>query len=169
MKRILFIITSLWVTGLLSLAAQITGHISFTPDDISVTKQDRFDVIKLEGQNGETDKVGAPELPVIRKAFVVPLNAKVTGIAATVNKRQKLQGTYLPNPVQMPVEVGEWQSNTTVIDSTVYYGQKIYPAERAAVIADCNEQGYHVVMVELYPVEYEPSSKSMNRHRRVSI
>lgn len=160
MKR-LFIITSLWVTGLLSLAAQITGHISFIPEDLAVTKQDGFDVIKLEGQNGETGKIGAPELPVIRKTFVVPLNAKVIEIATKINKRQKLQGTYMPNPVQMPVKVSEGQLYDMTIDSAVYYGQKMYPEERAAVIADYNEQGYHVVIVELYPVEYDPMSRSI--------
>ncbi|MBP3511740.1 MAG: VCBS repeat-containing protein [Prevotella sp.] len=161
MKRFLFIIITLWTAGLLSLAAQIIGQVDFTPDDLFITRQNGFDVIGLEGQSGATDKVGAPELPVIRKVFVVPLNAKVTGITATVNKRQKIQGTFLPNPVQMPIKVGESQFHEPLIDSAIYYGQKIYPEVRASVVADDNEQGYHVAIVELYPVEYDPVSKSI--------
>ena len=86
---------------------QITGQINFNEADIDISAQGDYSKIRLEGANGLTRQVGAPELPVIVKTFVIPADAKVTGVDVTVSSRVALDGTFTPYPAQPPVKIGD--------------------------------------------------------------
>ena len=160
MKRILFAIY-LFMICHATLLAQVSGNIDLRTDDFSYSKQEGYDEIRVNGCNAFTDRVGAPELPVVVKTFVVPLNVCVSGVDVVV-KSLELKGKVMPCPVKAPVPVdGLEHSDETVIDSTVYYGTDVYPEKHAEIIADYVEMGYHLVAVRFNPVEWDPLSQKL--------
>ena len=106
MKKLIYSIAAFLVCAIAA-KAQITGQINFNEADIDISAQGDYSKIRLEGANGLTRQVGAPELPVIVKTFVIPADAKVTGVDVTVNSRAALDGTFQPYPAQPPVTVGD--------------------------------------------------------------
>ena len=87
MKRLIPIIILLSV-GYLSALAQIGGEVHITPDELSFEQKEGFDLISWKDNSHTTQKVGAPQLPVDVRTFVVPLNVKVTGVNVSVKQKQ---------------------------------------------------------------------------------
>ena len=106
MRKIIYSIAAFLVCAIAA-KAQITGHINFNEADIEISAQGDYSKVRLEGANGLTRQVGAPELPVIIKTFVIPADAKVTGVDVTVSSRTALDGTFMPYPAQPPMTVGD--------------------------------------------------------------
>lgn len=46
-------------------------------------------------------------------------------------------------------------------DASIYQGTEVYPKIKAQIVADYNEMGYHLVTVQLHPVEYDPVSQKL--------
>ena len=106
-------------------------------------------------------QIGAPELPVMVQTFVVPLDVKVTGVEVSVKERFTIEQTLTPYPAQpIPPETGE-RIDFIQPDSAIYKGDNVFPQERAEIIADYNEMGYHLVKVQLNPVVYDPVSRKI--------
>ena len=76
MKRILIAIYML-VLCHFALLAQVSGGIDLRADYFSYSKQEGYDEIRMIGCNAFTNRIGAPELPVVVKTFVVPLNVSI--------------------------------------------------------------------------------------------
>lgn len=95
MKRILFAIYLLAMFHPV-LLAQITGRIDLRVEDFTYTKQDGYDVIKAKGCHEVTGKVGAPDLPVFVRTFVVPLDVSVTDVDVVVTGSTELRDNVIP-------------------------------------------------------------------------
>ena len=106
MKKLIYSIAAFLVCAIAA-KAQITGQVNVNTADVQISAQGDYSKIHLEGANGQTRRVGAPELPVIVKTFVIPADAKVTGVDVTVGSRTALDGTFMPYPAQPPVTVGD--------------------------------------------------------------
>ena len=161
MRRILFAVYLLIICHPV-LLAQVAGDINLRAEEFSYSNQEGYEVIRVKGCNDFTSRVGAPELPAVVKTFVVPLNARVSGVDVVVNSRVELKGNVVPCPVKAPVPVdGMEHSDETKPDSAVYNGTAVYPGTHAEIIADYNEMGYHLVKVCINPVEWDPVSKKL--------
>ena len=106
MKKFIYSIAAFMIC-VIAAKAQITGQVSVNLTDVQISAHGDYSKIHLEGANGLTRQVGAPELPVIVKTFVIPADAKVTGVDVTVSSRTALDGTFMPYPAQPPVTVGD--------------------------------------------------------------
>ena len=104
MKR--FFYALLLIVCSISAKAQISGNVKIHESDVILSKQESYDVVRLKGINDFTNDVGAPELPLIMKTFVIPANARMAGVEVTVGSRVALDGTFMPYPAQPPVTVG---------------------------------------------------------------
>lgn len=82
------------MAGYLPVRAQIGGHVEVEADELSFTRQDGYDIIRWSGGTDKTQEVGAPELPVIFKTYVVPLEAQVTGVEVSVSNRMAVKGDF---------------------------------------------------------------------------
>ena len=108
MRRFICSIAAFMVCAIAAKAQiKITGQVNVNLTDVQISAQGDYSKIRLEGANGLTKRVGAPELPVIIKTFVIPADAKVTGVNVTVSSRTALDGTFMPYPAQPPVTVGD--------------------------------------------------------------
>lgn len=69
----------------------------------------------------------------------------------------------MPYPVQPPIPITEKQDEVkfTQPDASIYQGTEVYPKIKAQIVADYNEMGYHLVTVQLHPVEYDPVSQKL--------
>ena len=72
MKRIIPLIFLL-LAGYMAVRAQISGQAEVNVNDLSFSKQYGYDVIRWNGGDEKIQQAGAPELPVILKTYVVPL------------------------------------------------------------------------------------------------
>lgn len=70
MKRIIPLIFLLLV-GYMTSLAQIGGQVEVNVNELSFSKQDGYDVIRWSRGDGKIQQIGAPELPVILKTYVV--------------------------------------------------------------------------------------------------
>ena len=163
MRRRIISLISLWLVSCLSVWAQISGQLNLNTGDLSFSKQDNYDVVRWNASRYKIQQIGAPELPIAVQTFVVPLNAKVTGVDVFVKSRSAIDGTFMPYPAQPLVPVGKKDGKDFVQpDTVIYNGSNVFPKERAEIIADYNEMGYHLVKVQLNPVEYDPVSKKIH-------
>lgn len=162
MKRIIPLIFLL-LAGYMAVRAQISGQAEVNVNDLSFSKQDGYDVIRWNGGDYKIQQAGAPELPVILKTYVVPLEAKLTRVEASVSNRMAVNGNFMPYPVQPPIPITEKQDEVkfTQPDASIYQGTEVYPKIKAQIVADYNEMGYHLVTVQLHPVEYDPVSQKL--------
>lgn len=162
MKRIIPLIFLL-LAGYMAVRAQISGQAEVNVNDLSFSKQDGYDVIRWNGGDYKIQQAGAPELPVILKTYVVPLEAKLTGVEVSVSNRMAVNGNFMPYPVQPPIPITEKQDEVkfTQPDASIYQGTEVYPKIQAQIVADYNEMGYHLVTVQLHPVEYDPVSQKL--------
>lgn len=162
MKRIIPLIFLL-LAGYMAVRAQISGQAEVNVNDLSFSKQDGYDVIRWNGGDYKIQQAGAPELPVILKTYVVPLEAKLTGVEVSVSNRMAVNGNFMPYPVQPPIPITEKQDEVkfTQPDASIYQGTEVYPKIKAQIVADYNEMGYHLVTVQLHPVEYDPVSQKL--------
>ena len=93
MKRRIVLILLAWV-ACMPIRAQIGGHVEVEVDELSFTRQDGYDVIRWSDGTDKTPEVGAPELPVIFKTYVVPLEAQVTGVEVSSSNRMAVEGNF---------------------------------------------------------------------------
>lgn len=157
MKR--FFYALLLIVCSISAKAQISGNVKIHESDVILSKQESYDVVRLKGINDFTNDVGAPELPLIMKTFVIPANARMAGVEVIVNKRVALDGAFMPYPVQQPIKIDGSVNGFELPADTVYNGSNPYPSIRAEIVADYNLMGYHLISVRFYPVEFEPKTK----------
>ena len=160
MRRVICSIAAFMVCAIAA-KAQITGQVNVNLTDVQISAQGDYSKIRLEGADELMRQVGAPELPVIVKTFVIPADAKVTGVDVAVNSRTALDGTFQPYPAQPPVTVGDNAPDFVPPADSIYNGSSPYPSTRAEIVADYNQMGYHLVAVRLYPIEFEPESKKI--------
>lgn len=162
MKRLIPLIFLL-LAGYMTVRAQIGGQVEVNVNGLSFSKQDNYDVVRWNGGDDRIRQVGAPELPVILKTYVIPLEAKPTGVEVSVSNRMAVDGTFTPYPVQPPIPINDKANDVkfTQPDASIYQGTEIYPKVKAKIVADYNEMGYHLVTVQLTPVEYDPVSQKL--------
>ncbi len=157
MKKYILLLSSLLPTILF---AQITGQVKLDVNDIQFSKQDRYDRI-IYG-NGYSQNVGAPELPVVMQSWVIPVNAEFKNITVTETNRTKMKGAYKVYPVQAPVPTNFVSlPSFTEPDSTIYNRTTSYPEQRVRLIRDDLTMGYHIVTVEISPLEYLPKQQEL--------
>ena len=162
MKRIIPLICLL-LAGYLPVRAQIGGMVEVNVNELYFSKQDSYDMIRWTGGNDKIRQVGAPELPVIFKTYVVPLEAQVTGVEVSVSNRIPVNGIFTPYPAQQPIPINNKMDvvELTQPDTSIYQGTEIFPKTKAQIVADYNEMGYHLVTVQLNPVEFDPVSRKL--------
>lgn len=162
MKRLIPLIFLL-LAGHMTVRAQIGGQVEVNVNGLSFSKQDNYDVVHWNGGDDRIRQVGAPELPVILKTYVIPLEAKPTGVEVSVSNRMAVDGTFTPYPVQPPIPINDKANDVkfTQPDASIYQGTEIFPKVKAKIVADYNEMGYHLVTVQLTPVEYDPVSQKL--------
>ena len=141
------------------LNAQLTNRLEVGRSEIVVVQQDGFD--RVQFGNCYTDKIGQPELPVVKRAFVIPTNAIVDGLKVTESGRSRIDGNYKVYPVQPPKTSGWEDVQTFVYQDSVYQSAMDLPGDTAVISFDGIIRGYHVVIISYYPLVYVPAKSEL--------
>ena len=78
--------------------AQISDSYVLTPNDLTISKNGKYDVI-ITQEKSFTDEIGSPQLPVKIISFVLPYNSTVSSLGIAVTQ-EKLNGSYYIFPTQ---------------------------------------------------------------------
>ncbi|MBN2564449.1 MAG: hypothetical protein JXB46_01945 [Candidatus Eisenbacteria bacterium] len=136
----------------------ITATLRLTADDLSVTRSDGFDIVRLE-DSWSTREVGLPELPVRVVRFALPEGAVALSAQARVLSEREIPGAYLVRPRQPEVPYSRPEAATWIEpDPSAYASPLPYPAERCELLGTGNASGQAIASVAYYPVRYIASS-----------
>lgn len=133
-----------------------------------------FSTIEIAGTT-PTNRIGKPELPVLRRFFHIPAGAEPS-LFLTVLEEEKVAamdiGVEHPViPVQPPVpkRIGALEEIEFVIDKQLYREDRYYPEEEARIIETGVIRGHSYVLVEIYPVRYNPVRDEFSLLSRVDF
>ena len=122
-----------------------------------------------------TEDIGAPELPVHRALFVAPMGTEVyvtaTPGAEVTTDLSTLGFQAAVMPHQAPVEKlpGALENAPFDYDESAYGRDLELPAEGAAVFEAGIFRGQRVMLLEVYPVSYNPAAGTLTLRQDVSV
>ena len=112
--------------------------------------------------------VGKPKLPVIRKFVEIPAGASISleVSVGTINELPLRHPIY-PNQLPWPKTQGIKPQFTWNRD---YYNQnKFLPRERAKIVEIIEIRGHRLALLEIYPVQYNPSQNIVSFASKVQV
>jgi hypothetical protein len=123
---------------------------------------------------GFSDKVGWPDLPVLRQPVEIPFGAQVTvellqaDYADYTLAELGLSPIY---PVQPPLrKTQEAEANATLqVDEDFYANGSLYPSAPLALGEAYVVRGHRAVMVNVWPVAFDPSTGSVRLYRSITF
>ncbi len=162
MKKIIFLSLILMATLAGDAFAQPGAKVTFPQGDISFSSRKGYDLVSFPGCEF-TSKVGEPKLPVKQLSFVLPPYQRVKGVVVRSKHQVELKGEFLIFPVQQPIPVGpQAQSQEFVLPKPeIYNSHKLYPSEAIRITSNGYSFGYHLVSIEVYPLQYIPGEKKL--------
>ncbi len=142
------------------LFSQISDRLTIELKDIQFQKTaNNNDNIEWE-TNNTTTEIGSPKLPVYEVTYVLPVDAKVTEIKFTHKERKLLKQGVNIAPVEEQIPTSNEQSDdTSQQKSNVYDSDSPYPNILYEIKEDGFMQGYHIIILRIYPYQYIPKSK----------
>ncbi len=160
----------------------ITVEFNLPKLGISTVKRNgiRYQAVSFEG-SGFTNEVGNPQLPVSRVTLGVPPNVKfqveilhtttetrsgyrIPPVPHRVPKPHSESSSSFSNPENFQTLEKEWRE-----DAPAYRANSNYPKTAAQVIYDGYIRSQRVLYLELRPVQYQPKSRMLRIHSRMTV
>lgn len=159
------VVLSVFLVCAYSTHATITLKVTF--DNLSVTqtlKNGEFIGIPVYGESG------APQLPFFSYDFLVPSDAELNTVTATIQESQEevLQGLYDIKPA-LPPSVNEeiqYPAGKTIIngkDVAIYNVNAFYPSNFVTAVTIGKLQEYKLVKVVVSPYQYNPVTRQLKK------
>jgi len=146
----------------LSVSADVIEHtVVAEPDDIVTTVYNNYDYVSLRGYDHLAEP-GQPALPVQFLRFVIPADARVTGVELIQENGSFVPGTFDVFPAQKPVPISLQQGTEfTEPDMTVYTQNSLYPRTLVEYVHDGSLAGFRIAAVKVTPLRYNPATKTL--------
>ncbi len=129
---------------------------------------------RLSGRGfGFGTQIGLPDLPVLRRGVEIPFGAELDLAllhADVFEYDLEALGIHQPiYPLQPPrsKEPGTQEDQPFVIDADFYQTDTFYPAQPLAVTQEYIVRGHRVVMVEVWPLAYNPATGKIRLYSNV--
>src|SRR5690606_17769079 len=163
-KLLLMLLLFLTVTGM----SQIPYTFSAQPSDFQITTEQSYTTVKSQESSEFTTEVGAPQLPIIKRNFVLPAGSVVTNINFTNSSSTLIADNVTVFPVQHPQD---WVTDHAFVSpsSIIYNSLTSYPANTVIKTVDENTQGYHIVTLDICPFSYIPGKKKLYLYQNITI
>lgn len=170
MKRIEVLVLSAILAGG-ALAGEWHGRFRFSEGGIDVQPVTmagaRFDLVTTRPDAGlSREKVGvhymaepgSPLLPYWSVTVVVPQGMRVAEATVTPGRSVMLSGTYRIAPASAPTPASVREPNYVAPDPAVYASGAAWPGRYGSCGLVGVKSGFRLVTVDLYPLQYYPSS-----------
>ncbi len=102
-----------------------------------------------------SSEVGNPRIPVKYVKYVIPENVEISGFTINEGTATVLNGTYYLYPAQEDVPM-YITPEFAFPDSVAYRSSLPYPGTFGEIVADEYYMGYHIVTLQIYPLQYIP-------------
>lgn len=147
-----------------SFAVKVDGFVQDIKQEESITYQR----VKIPNA-GVMSEVGKPNLPVIRRLVAVPAGKKV--VVSVVSSKQVTRRGYNIYPVQEPVveQAGGPYRTKFTINRKFYQTNQFYPGKLYSVSKPMIMSGQTVVQIEVFPMQYNPDTKTINLFTDVKL
>lgn len=166
MKNIRLTILFIWLS-IFTVNAQINDAITFSINDLEIDTVG--DYLKLSMPDcSYTDIIGYPELPRLEVRYVIPADKIVSDVIVSDSVSQFLQGEYLVFPHQPSAKVGDTLGSFVQPDSVIYSSNLSYPTKAIEIVDHYYEFGYHVVLLYVYPLVYNPRQRTLCFYTSIS-
>ncbi len=162
--------------ALLSLAAgsyagELVQTVTFKQQDLSFSRVDGYDRVNLAGVPA-INAVGAPRLPCLVQALVIPAGAVVTGVDIISTDERVLDGSYaiIPSqkavPLPMPGKI--FKPEAPKPDPAIYGRNAVYPEVMVKGLTTGSLGGYRIGHAAISPLRYNPVTKKLYLSERIT-
>ena len=145
------------------------GKVNFSVDDLVIEKRFGFDCVRYKDA-GSGSTVGAPSLPNIQVHVAIPPGATVSRVSTLGNESIEIDGRFDVMPVAEPCVCGTTPvQNPFEKDPAFYNRDSFYPGNHAGLLGSWELVGQGFVVVELYPVQYNPIEQKLCLATRIDF
>lgn len=169
MRRVSLVCLVFFVFSISLIAGEFSWTVTFSPDELSFTSVNDYDMVKLKGCN-QTGEIGAPSLPVKYLSFVLPASAEVENVQIKSSTTVNIPGTYniLPSQRPIPLSVNRRVQFIPPLKE-VYDSYKLYPAKLVEYIKTGSLCGYRIAVIRVCPIQYIPKEKRLNLYTNITF
>jgi hypothetical protein len=160
MKAKIYFAIILLFAGISVVQAQIKGKVLSGTKEIKTIKENGYDKI-IGNYSFFIEEVGSPELPVVLKSYLIPMDADNIIIDINSVSKQKIAGEYTVFPAQPPQTTNNKYTLFVQPDQKIYDSEIQFPNKVPEIITDEFYLGYRIVTIRLYPFEYIPKRKEL--------
>jgi len=149
--------------------------LSYSADQVETRSigvgKERFCLLSL-GSYGYTRKVGAPQLPVVREFIEIPRGADYELVLSDLEFNETslsamgLEGAIVPAQEPRPKERS---ARPFVLDEALYATDAFVLAETARLGEEVIARGRRLVVLELFPVDYNPATGAVRILKSATI
>ena len=146
-------------------------NISFSPDDLQVSKSLGYDLPILSGGLSTLGEVGAPSIPLASINLALPADSELSDVQITSAEFVELPGYYSILPQQNPQIVGVDESEVEFVapDQKIYSSYEPYPGNLLVSFTSGNMGGFSVGTIDFAPVQYIPVSGKIRLYTSIDF
>jgi hypothetical protein len=128
-----------------------------------------FDRVILPGAPN-SGQIGHPALPCHGVHILLPYSSELVGIEIITGAKTQIGSGYSVEPVDRPYILSSPDDLPPVYkDPVVYSLNKVIPEKRFENVGIQNFHGHQILVLRLYPVEYNPSNGSLSYYENMSV
>ncbi len=166
----------LLMLSVLGINAQVDGILSTSLNNLQFSTSGLYHRIETNyGPSSKTGvttqiKFGEPEIPVVQKKYLLPLDASGISVQITDTRTQALSGAYNIYPEQPPIPLNGGESPDWVEPKTeIYQSDEPYPGKIIEIGREASTMGYKIVTVNLYPLSYIPLPQTLQLYTSIEF
>jgi len=123
------------------------------------TKEGMYDRIQIDQLEQWDGAPGAPITPFKTIKMVIPYNQRVTKIRIKLGENYEIPGIYKLEPAAEPVPLSMMdKAKPAQPDPVIYESDSVYPNIPCGDVNIQTKQGYKILFINLFPIEYYPKS-----------
>ncbi len=150
--------------------SQISETFTSSSIDFKKTSKNQYTIIESSKTSGQTQQIGAPQLPVYTRSYVLPEGSVLTNVSSSNGSKTVLGSNIFVYPTQPPCTLdGKPCPDFVAPDLAIYNSTTSFPAKTATLSSNVTTFGYNVVTVNICPFEYIPSSRILNLYNQINI
>ena len=152
-------------------AAQVTCSYTYAFEKPTFVAKNNYDRVYIKGLSDWDGNPGAPILPFKHLTLLIPNGQKLVGVRVNPGSIMSLPGLYKIGPAQEPISlnrIGE-KIEPTLPDSAIYGSSDIYPSVPCGDAFLQKKEGYSILILNLFPVQYVPKTGVVSYYDRMTV
>lgn len=166
MKKQFYFITFLLISYVA--CGQVSDHFSSEVSDFKITSKSPYTIIESTKSSNFASQVGAPQLPVISRNYLLPAGSVVTNVSFTNGIKTLLGDNLLIYPTQPTISINSPSIDFVPPDTAIYTSVTPFPNVTVNTSNDGSKFGYHIVTLTICPFQYIPSEKKLYFYNEIN-